>query len=1181
MSRNYIIYLLVLYIIVALSACGSDDGTTDKDTRTQRDSQSSDNDNNNNNTNDVSDLEDTYVPSDGDEIQVPDGEEIIPDIPEEPEVDEQGPWLLNVFADGDAITVHFNEPIDSVTGSNASNYRIIASDNSELTVTGARTDGEYVFLTRDLSQQINNQLSYELRAQNVTDLSGNVIDPQHDSGTISRPLFLAIVWHQHQPTYLDPERDELSGAWVRKHATKDYYDMTAVVKDFPNVHLNVNLTCVLLIQLEMYLDRLGEDLANGKYVDPIANTVDEEAFLAKWEGHTDPWIDMLLRDTPSQEEASDEVLGHFYKDIWATVSTSPQIMNFFPEYEELRDKNREAYTRLDLMYLKIFFELAWMDPTFLKGPVTVYTDDQGRPWVVDLSDVVTYGSDGKYRLNPYYTTGAANDEERIQRGELLSNRLVAENFKIMYSIIPLHKEMMFQTGNDGQIEVMTTPFYHPILPLIYDNNLATPGQPNDLLPNPAFAQQSDAFAHVAKARQYYYELFDVYPRGMWPGEGSVAEEVISIFRDNGVDWIATDQQVMERSSGGTRHYYPYMVDGDTVQGNGGDSSDEILIVFRDTEHSDEIGFAFQSMRGEDAANHFMSAVLGMAPEFGQPDRLVTIILDGENAWENYQIDHDGQQFFQSLYSKLDRAHTLGEITTVTVSEYIDGNPNRNVPPHPISEQREIEPLFPGSWIGATFAIWIGETEENQAWGYLYRARADLELTGLPRPNPAISPPTDTESEEYAIWKAWEEIYAAEGSDWYWWYGADMTPPGGDESPFDRAFRSHIVGAYHFINQALVMRNMEEIIVPEFAPIVQEQAQPMRGPFTNPPVINGIFEPNETEWNQIGGVFFDKDSSGTQASRDDDIAVVYYGYDEEGEGNFYLATTFSDDMSRKSNYHFALYTSHKHITDFETNEYVEDPKNTHTRDGLETGFRSGGVARELLIDFNDGVITTTLSNADGNGGWLPVNTHSVEVGGPVPGGRILEIKIPLTDLGMGNGDPLEILLVCVDGDRIIDTAPNIESKTVFDDLTTMVWVVFEADVSQSLIPINQYTDIRTLPPPNGNGTVYIAGNQDVLQLWLPNKIALFDDGTPPDQVANDMIWTRKFGFAPGTVVSYKYTIGLPTDEENWNGTEEFPLTERGYPVPNDGQTRMVTIRDIFADRPQPSGTMGPNAQVTIE
>ncbi|MGC8927237.1 MAG: hypothetical protein ACP5QK_04860 [Myxococcota bacterium] len=1061
--------------------------------------------------------------------------------------DQIPPYVVSAFSpDGKVITVRFSEPIDEKSGSKVENYTIKGSDNSIISISSVSVKNEFATLTIPSTAVINPQLTYTVLVQNILDRYGNPLDKGRNKAQIKRSVYLTILWHQHQPTYLDPIKDQLLGPWVRKHAIMSYFKMADILRKYPDVHLNINLTSVMLYQLvEYYLNRLGP------YYNPATNRINEEDFLKKYEGKTDPFIDILLKDTPDPATATQEEIELFYRGAWSCVSSSDAVMERFPEYKALRDKNRSTYTQEDWLNLKGFFEIAWFDVDFLRGRVNLPDGSS-----VDLSDIVEERPDGKFYLR-----------KGVKITEDLCNRLVAEEYKIMKNVILAHKELAYNfETKQGQIELTTTPFYHPILPLIINTDTAKKSQPTDVLPQPNFSYPLDAHAHIIKATTYFTNLFNYTPQGMWPGEGSVSNEAIQVFASNSIKWVATDQGIVERSQpSGLNQFEPYRV-------NGGGNKD-MAIIFRDNALSDKIGFAFQGLTAEQAANEFIQDVLRNAPNFGQSDRLVVVVSDGENPWENYIKDYLGNGFKNQLYSKLNESFKMGEIITTTVSEYIEGNEGRNIPPHPIANMKKIDDLWAGSWIGSNFAIWIGEAEENLAWTYLRRARSDLEKSGLPRPNPAAPMPDPSVNQrDYYIWKAWEEIYSAEGSDWFWWYGDDMTSPANDDTPFDRSFRAHLNGVYEFAKLAGA-----QIVAPEFGPIVQPKAKSLKGPFTNPPKINGVFDPDESEWTNEGALFYDIDSSGSTPSPDDIISMVYYGYDDK---NFYSAIVSNFDLSAKlnSNLKIFLYFSHKHITDKDKGEYTANPSNKNTRNGTPLQFVSGGAAKELMLDFSGANLLVSLFNADGNGNWINTELKGIVVGGPVSKGKLIELKIPFESLEITKDDPLEVLYLAAKGDADVDPAPNFGSKVIFEDTTTLIYVTFKVDVSGKVIPIDQYTNITTPPPPKGNGIVYIVGGTEKLCDWVPNSVgcALRDDGLGSDEVAGDQIWTGTFAFPPLTNIQYKYTIGLPKDQGKWSGTEEYPLTNRGFSLEDKNKDHKVIIKDIFADRPQPSGTMGKNA-----
>jgi alpha-amylase/alpha-mannosidase (GH57 family) len=237
------------------------------------------------------------------------------------------------------------------------------------------------------------------------------------------------------------------------------------------------------------------------------------------------------------------------------------------------------------------------------------------------------------------------------------------------------------------------------------------------------------------------------------------------------------------------------------------------MVFRDTELSDRIGFKYQSYEGEDAAEDFVRSILSFAPPSEQSDVLITVILDGENAWEWYRQDMDGKQFLNALYRKLSKLYESRQVITTTTTEYLKGNPQRGIPSHPIQQQPRMKQLWPGSWINANYNTWIGEPEENKAWEYLLRARQDLAKSGMKQPDASQAAPK-LNTRTWFSYMAWESMYAAEGSDWFWWYGKDQEAPGGDK-PFDDTFRIHLINVYRFAREAGA-----SIQSPGFDPIIQ-------------------------------------------------------------------------------------------------------------------------------------------------------------------------------------------------------------------------------------------------------------------------------------------------------------------------------------------------------------------------
>jgi alpha-amylase/alpha-mannosidase (GH57 family) len=591
-------------------------------------------------------------------------------------------------------------------------------------------------------------------------------------------IYLVLIFHQHQPFYVDQEKDFLRAPWVRTHATKDYYRLPHMLKKFPNVHISVNLTPSLLVQLKnYYLDRIKP------FVDIHSSKFNVKSFVRKSGYRTDALFDLLLK--PAAQYTVDD-LKTLYKNEWSALSINEVVRKRFPElnvlFEEFASTRRKSIfikAQQKVRELKFWFSLANIDLEILDGPVKL--DDES---ICDLSDLVEKRSDYKYYLRHKIT------EQDCQR-------LAVEIYKIISNIIPIHKRMRYRVADfTGQVELTTTPFSHPILPLLCNSNIGKICMPYKPFPK-EFKYPEDADEQIRHAVLLHKNFFGDKPLGLWPSEGSISQGVIPIIADHGIQWIATDVQVLNNSlKSNPGHLTPYKL-------KSGDS--ELAVFFRDTELSDRVGFRYQHFQGEEAADDFIKYVLSCAPKDKRGDRLINVIMDGENAWEWYHHDYEAREFFSSLYRKLEKLYASRQIVTVTPAEYIYGNPRRQILPHPISQLPHLEYITPGSWIHGDFSRWIGTQEKNQLWEFLLKAREDLEKIKLPKTNQK----TKKDTKAWYTQRAWEEIYYAEGSDWFWWGGEDQESST-NQKPFDELFYQHLRLAYEYAIKAGY-----EVEIPDF------------------------------------------------------------------------------------------------------------------------------------------------------------------------------------------------------------------------------------------------------------------------------------------------------------------------------------------------------------------------------
>lgn len=557
------------------------------------------------------------------------------------------------------------------------------------------------------------------------------------------PLYVSIVWHQHQPLYYkDPQTGLYQAPWVRMHCAKDYYDMAALLEKYPEIHATFNLTPTLLKQID--------DLIYGAR---------DKAFV--------------LSEKPANKLTIKEkkfILKRFFDANWNSVIPK------YSRYSGLlnkrgKDSSESAiedaltrYTDQDFLDLQVWFNLAWLDPDF-------------------------------------------QDEALIEKGRNFTEedkrKVLDKHLQMIKLVIPEHVKLQ----NSGQIEITMTPYTHPILPLIYDSDLAKISMPHAPLPQ-RFYYPEDAVAQVEKGVELYKSRFGREPHGMWPGEGAVAQEIVDIVAGAGLKWMASDEEILEKSIGISLEkdaagrvlnpeilYKPYL-----VERNG----KSMAIIFRDKVISDKMAFAYSSMNGKDAARDLLGRLRFVKSELdktGGGPYLFSIILDGENPWEYYK--DDGKSFLNALYSELS---TDPEFKTITPSEFVKEFPSRD----------KIEDLWPGSWVNHNFDTWIGKPEKNAAWEMLLMARRAVD---------------ESDADPKKIEAAMEAIYAAEGSDWTWWYDRGVQ----EVAHFDQMYRSTLSAVY----QSLGMDVPREIQTPL---ITEKKAIPLAQELKEAKIILDVADP---------------------------------------------------------------------------------------------------------------------------------------------------------------------------------------------------------------------------------------------------------------------------------------------------------------------------------------------------
>ena len=518
-------------------------------------------------------------------------------------------------------------------------------------------------------------------------------------------LHLVLCWHFHQPDYRDADgRYQLP--WTYLHAAKDYADMAAHLEAAPNLACVVNFVPTLTAQLLDYADQF----TTGDLRDPL---------LARL-------IDLRL------DELTPAAKHHLVEQCFKL--NHPTMLDPFPAYKRLYTlwKTVEESGEPGLAYLSgqyladlvTWYHLAWTGETVRRA----------RPDLLALMEKgEAYTPADRRALFDLY-------------GEVISD------------LLPRFRRM----AERGQIELSSTPHSHPILPLLLDFRAAREARPDMPLPaEPGYPGGAErARAHVDAALADHAVHFGKPPAGFWPAEGGVSEDGIRVMSAARVKWAASGEGVLRHSLGAQELSLDHKAEWSTTPYRLPET--DTALFFRDDHLSDLIGFEYQGWFGDDAVRHFIHALDEVRRHAPGPDPVVSVILDGENAWEYYP--YNGFYFLSDLYAALQAAPNL---RTTTFSDYLDLFPDS---PKPLSR------LVAGSWVYGDFATWMGDPAKNRGWDWLVAAKRAYDAA--PSERRAAAEPL---------------LRSCESSDWFWWFG-DYNPADAVES-FDRVYRQKLKRLY--------------------------------------------------------------------------------------------------------------------------------------------------------------------------------------------------------------------------------------------------------------------------------------------------------------------------------------------------------------------------------------------------
>ena len=541
-------------------------------------------------------------------------------------------------------------------------------------------------------------------------------------------LLISLYWHMHQPDYRDSISGEYVLPWTYLHAIKDYSDMAYHLEMNPKAKVSFNFVPILLDQLEDY----AQQFKSNRVKDPVLKLLS---------------TDDLWEITPEERRLiKDSCFKSYHEKM---LKPFPDYERLYKMYQFLTEDGRDDLIYLSGQYLSdllVWYHLAWMGESVRQNNTLVQSlMAKGKKFTNDD------------RLALYNLVG-----------ELITN------------LIPRYKKL----AEKGRIEISSTPHYHPILPLLIDFETTNDAMTNAILPKTKQYPGGVARAvdHLKEAQVSHKRRFGIEPNGMWPSEGAVSKDSLLLMANQGVQWAASGEGVLANSLRKSnpkkalvsRHdylYKPYKV-------SKGD--DEITCFFRDDRLSDKIGFEYSKLHSSEAVNDFIQTLEHIHNTYQRPENpVVSVILDGENAWEYYP--YNGHYFLTELYAAL---ANHPNIEMVTQSEVLQAIKTPDKSPYKIN-CGHLPEISAGSWVYGSFSTWIGSVDKNYGWDLLCEAKIAFDK--------------EMKSDQLSLQEKLfceHQLSVCEGSDWFWWlgdYNAAMSV-----SSFDQLYRRNLINLYRLL-----------------------------------------------------------------------------------------------------------------------------------------------------------------------------------------------------------------------------------------------------------------------------------------------------------------------------------------------------------------------------------------------
>ncbi len=716
----------------------------------------------------------------------------------------------------------------------------------------------------------------------------------------TKKLSIAFYWHMHQPVYQLSPDGDYLMAWVRLHAVKDYLDMVTIADNFKNIKINVNLVPVLLDALIDYGEKNAHDLNSRLTVTHIEDLSDDD---------------------------KEFILNNFFDANYKTmIYPYPEYNRLFQKRQSVREVDVNAFSAQEYSDLMALFNLVWFDPVYLKE-------------YPKLKKLVKKGKNYTY-------------EDRCTIIELQRD--------IIRRIIPTYRDFLKR----GKIEVTTSPYYHPILPILLDINSIDISNRDGLPSN--LKMDLDAKIQTETALDRIQEVLGKRPRGIWPSEHCISPKELELFKNLGVDWTISDEGILSESikCEFVRDFKGYMEDPYHLV-KSYKYKNGIKMIFRNSMISNLIGFEYPNFDSEAAAKDLYERIKVMQSKLlSSPDEnhLLTIAMDGENCWENYPMD--GNIFLNTLYKLIDEDSSL---ETVLISDYLDKEKNH----------KPLQKIAAGSWINRNFKLWIDEPIKNLAWQYLKNVRDDFCSYVKKHPeNPNII-------------DARKELFVCEGSDWFWWYGEPNDS--GRDNIFDYLFREHLKNIYIYLG----------IKIPEYLdiPLLSVVTKPSRYPKGEiKPVIDG--EGNDESWLNAGCIDI---PDGPVMKENKFFDRICFGYDKDNLYLRFYVNNYIFDSPAKKDWIYQMYV----YTRCASKKHSLSPVRliNKTEDVLPVTKQKFHNEIQLSI-FHGKLNFVRLIKSIPNNLWVLQSSKNIKY----VFNKVIDLQIPFDDLDIGYGENMEFVFV---------------------------------------------------------------------------------------------------------------------------------------------------------------------------